>query len=1792
MVSTFRGSTVSVMCLFAGFNSQFSSSGKGFYETHPPHMHPVGIPPYHYPGPQAAHAPGPAPSHPPTRPNPLRLSKESSAPPPPSSSSSARPPQKSRDQAGRSHDTHVTPSLSADPFLPPMQSRQSRDEWCTFGEPLTISTETTAAEVSPPPPQAQVPPRNAVSVPPASVPPASVPSATRVSVPSAEVSVPSASAVSVSSVLLAEVPLSSTASKLPLKRHASLGAFSDDFITSHLSREASTHSLFTPPPAVPRPHPALSHASSSSRLGGRASGGGSEPRLSPLERHRRLVGRSVEVMGSATSEGDLKDFQYRRLIHSPNVGSSQDISPSAVRRRGGDLERLLQPSSPEPENTTEITGQAMMMMPATGRGQERWRKRAGLVHGSGGVAARRTLSASDGEGLRQREAEPAVSGASLERLGNLSSDIFQHIPILRNQSWMAGSGGVANAGLGERPHDDSHMTGSSPPSSGLEACLMSTEPSGTTQTTPRSPDLLTTPPDQKGVVTAHDRKHSVETGLSVGVAAPIKDDNLYLLPLENQRSTDQDPDRTTTLSPSPPPPDNLVFPQALDSQSNLLEVLDSAGGQGEISPEPQLAVEDLTPKEERSPQDRGGVVSDAPVDISTWMQSVARATNETASSPHETSEHGDDGAIAEGGGANVPRNYDIMSPIPEASQELTSSMSQPNNRHSGTHFPSPPAGPAPLPDLTSATAAARQHSVSPFRHAALDHAPSKTTPTPAEGGNTSRQGMATRSGSGLGVARNALQPRGISSNEGATATSVDHVTAGSSHDRHVTDHMTSSVNTSVSSRPTTNGPPREQSGRGHHASAPRGISTSPSHVGVAGPSQDGTRPLSPLATFSLQPSEARPPQDASHLHPRESGQQSQPQLKGSGQQAVQTHPQERGAGSQLRHHTPHSRQEVGSRVQHRISQDLEMMNLAISGMDSSHSGSSGGSGLSCSQPLYAQQAIQGRSEVSRSNGSTSRGNQRSDQTTPSSQPMSRPQHAPRPPSGQAVHTAGGVSGTVAPGNTFRPITPAILTGLQQQRPGSAPNTVGDSVATPLSLAVSHARPTSSSMTSQQPQGRDHRHFSHSTGHAHGNLVATARGMGGDGRQFSHSAGNQGRGQQSYQPPQVTADSYDYLPPYSPPVSQSSQPHPQPHPQHSSQPHPQQQRGGGALPRGGSYMDPPPSYDEIFGETLPPSGGQRSTSRREGAEPPRDPPTNSRHRQRRSRDQPRSQSSQSDHRNHHHHHQSSQSDKSRNLGPLSSLTNLFRRGRKHSRPDSDLHAVTNTTDGGVGTADDYTAQWVESYSHTPRPHSAAMSHAPSPSSIRSAANLTPSSPRFAGGGSHTPPLTDMPMRSPVPYRPPPPLTLPENVRQIDSRPLTPAQGRGVGVPLRTSQPNLNLSMSRLPTENGSRPSQGQRSSRDRDRPRPVSAYLPLESVTSINNNNGVARGNLVSLRQPGHAPTVPTPLLLAGHTPPRPHVVQQARNMSSSCSNIATTQLKRHKNPARSSLRQKGSGRGFLSLDQQGVNQVGGNEGASSLPGSSRDVLADDRVGATPIDRQPSRGGVSHAPSTASGAGPVNGETSSLVANGNANNTNASAVSSPRASAVSSPINLVTPTPPENQAASNASSRVNVSALSGSSALSQPMQQEGLEFTPNSALSRVRSSTNSESSASVSSRTAARLRAEARRESLTSAQTSSDEEGLTCHSHPRTRPKRQRSRGQLGQMQDHTPSSPPTLNADVTLVEGEEGELAQTLRPIEATPPVVGVVSAEVGEGEAEGVVVSEQVLESERTISPREIAGK
>lgn len=186
------------------------------------------------------------------------------------------------------------------------------------------------------------------------------------------------------------------------------------------------------------------------------------------------------------------------------------------------------------------------------------------------------------------------------------------------------------------------------------------------------------------------------------------------------------------------------------------------------------------------------------------------------------------------------------------------------------------------------------------------------------------------------------------------------------------------------------------------------------------------------------------------------------------------------------------------------------------------------------------------------------------------------------------------------------------------------------------------------------------------------------------------------------PPPAGPDSFDYLPPYSPPMAVEQQPNQV------------VQRTAAVVPNEQQvYRDPPPSYEEIFGQQ---NGGRQRQRQRH-------PSRHSRNRQEEDRAQRGGEA-------HPQSNRSSHRSGSRSSGHrrLPSLTSLFKRSRRHSSHDSHSSGHRNSRGqprdntnqvppsssnndniGTSGTSDrqntsplQRTASWVASYNQTPRP----------------------------------------------------------------------------------------------------------------------------------------------------------------------------------------------------------------------------------------------------------------------------------------------------------------------------------------------------------------------------------------------------------------------------------------------------------------------------------------------------------
>ena len=407
---------------------------------------------------------------------------------------------------------------------------------------------------------------------------------------------------------------------------------------------------------------------------------------------------------------------------------------------------------------------------------------------------------------------------------------------------------------------------------------------------------------------------------------------------------------------------------------------------------------------------------------------------------------------------------------------------------------------------------------------------------------------------------------------------------------------------------------------------------------------------------------------------------------------------------------------------HRISQDMEAFNLAISGMDSL-------------RQEYMSQAMQGESQ----------------QYASYSQQVMSPQSQPHPPHHRQ---------NIELSRTFRPITPSIP--VQSRSVSAAPTLQSASVGT-------------------EPAARQ---------------LTPDRQLSGTGVTADHHSGPL--------PPQVSADSYDYLPPYSPP--------------RESQLVQERQLSNPPL-----YPEPPPSYEEIFGRHRH-RHRQHGYSPRNGYGSQRSGGGGGGGGQSSSRQVARQSS---------------------NQRRLSSLTNLFRRTRRHSQDTSSSsrsRQQQQRSEQPSPDANEYTARWVASYSHTPRPtdhvdfrggdslsilstgSTALQSHAPSLTS-HTMSDTTPSHSRRDG-------------QPPVPYRHPPPFPSAENIPQLTERSVVPLNSRNVVQPQASTQTSVgststgtHTSYSRQPHRgyHGNRPGRVTRSESSHDHQRPFSTILSSDAV---------------------------------------------------------------------------------------------------------------------------------------------------------------------------------------------------------------------------------------------------------------------------------------------------------------------------------------------------------------------------
>ena len=1205
-----------------------------------------------------------------------------------------------------------------------------------------------------------------------------------------------------------------------------------------------------------------------------------------------------------------------------------------------------------------------------------------------------------------------------------------------------------------------------------------------------------------------------------------------------------------------------IFPQAFSVDSNPVQQDNGVRNSStsiHASQVPLLGAgeedEELTPKEDGSTSEQLLRQHDSQLEdnVLAWVHgrvATSEAAASSLSSPVFTAEDTtlDSGSLYSSSHLPQHRDYNMMSPIPEASQELTSSMSmsQPNtnvHRLSGSHMRSqsrirsvsPISEHADVSGLDDDTTPSHRHgSVSPFRHSAVtmcmrDQTSTQKSPsTTSEHGSTAQGSVlttlnrpqqqlvsvanidtkdqeqtrddilsfqhqsrsrsvtpliaASREGSVSSTRGGAVQADVQSEANASTTLEQLSGTSSGSREASVSSSTRAQVAIDVSNAvrtltsQTTTQPSSsshgihsarvtnysreplqsssESIGRGSQVrgSTPQSSSSAPAriqHSTDPGQRSDVARQVSPLTTT---------PQRIAHPQPHP-----QQQLQTGSVAAAQT----------SKRYSQQRVAELSTRSQQRINQDIEMMHLAISGMDTNQIRSIGHT-RSAVVPRF--QSVTQTAEMRGTNSAA--GSTTTNHMAPSHSILS-----------------------MDSSRTFRPITPAMM-DTNRSRPASAPG------------ITTNARPATSSPTfTPIPTST---HVATAQCYHHQQLPQQPPPSVPSIATVSQSVMTEATSSQNAapQPPHVSADSYDYLPPYSPPQN-GGRSHGQQLQQEAVQSSQQRPRSRQSS-EPPLYPEPPPSYDEIFGSQN--SSGRlrrrRGQRRQRGAETL--PGTNEGG-NRRSRSELRRSTSQ-------------------NEGPirpsssqrrLASLTNLFRRARRytHSGNSQNQRAVqsnTNTPSAADASqqmdANEYVASWVESYSRTPRPtealragntathsqvYSSNVSHA-----ARDVTNSRPHSSVYRGsarGGNN-----------PVPYRPPPPFPTTESADSaLNSYP--PAV-RGFS----QISTDYSLSLNRASSDVGQ-----SRISRNRSQPspRPTSVtqghqYATASLRPSMGNvmrrgmareqrrpasaivTSEVATTNSVDRVIPAHSGTDLARLDSDSH---RSSPQQQQRQMSRHLDNTAhiSTSCFDIVSPEPDNEQQRSQ--------HTHPNQV---ENVSSSPRLGTEAAATEQQANNDAIRTASR----QSQSLSLSQGHSQGDSSTLAANVNANNINTSA--SPRASNASSPITMVAVIGSNTSLGHNNSQPNAPSPDSNTTNLSQTVQDPPLAISPTS---WSNSETRASGTSSLSSRAAARQRAEMR---LSQHDVSSSDEESSQRSdrsqngvvrpHHRVRQRRRRSQGSMSQ----------------------------------------------------------------------------
>ena len=1550
----------------------------------------------------------------------------------------------------------------------------------------------------------------------------------------------------------------------PLKRYGSVGAFSDDFV---LDDEKNSHKWNVP-----------------SRLGQSGRVAGSIPHLPSVSSgsHERdsanALNRSAEILSpiSANKEGErdqLNEFRYRRLLHSPSAMSSQEISPS-FRRRGGDLEHLIEPSSPDTEgmgSTLDSGGKSETSSPQGHKLASSVEVRTTGVHGGENeqpvatiqsvlpatpyqtkpVVALKPNSTTGGEAssnTASSEAIPTSESASIMRPlshdqttsdsdhvgdGSEAQSVFSPEPPHDNQGgevsdrefWTGilavssdtGKSGGEEDGRGGASSSDRDQLQSS--ASNAPVTSGDGEPEILLSISPAPPELLNVFPQALD----SDNNLSGEMGLLSKLDNPASGTqatSASTLLLSSSASAPQPPSSASAPQPpssasAPHPPSSASDPQPPSSASDPLTPSSVS------DPLPPSSVSDpLPPSSASDPLTPSSAATDPPTITATFVpvqSSIVSVSDEAATG----------------------MNYGPMSPILEASQELSGSMSQLSNLSK--------TSPSHKDDQANSSFGLVPHAPVSSANALLQESHESSTQT---------------------------QPAGIQSvivsNQTEPSTSPRHVAA---------PQMSQLSDLSRFSRSPSPVLPLINKNIGLHAS-PRRQQNSP----VMTP----TRSLSPLATSSMTATPYQVTQGEATAVVNEQAAVEHPEAMAasSTQEQGRTHPNDENeqpspsrrdsTGSKMRY--SHQRQD-SARSQNRIKQELDAMNTAISGMDSQVSqamftqGSSSGTGntlgLTGSQrgvatgPRHSQMHSQdpGRQQdLSRLRHSHS---QASHHTAAADQSArhNRGSGSATPKSSFASSARGhamssGRAPAIPSHNNFRPITPAMAAG---SRPYSAPG-VGEDGGRGLDHRSSTPHPRTGTPMNRGEVPQEGRHHQ-----PHPQQQSSAQGRSRHPRGTRPAIPNVNGHQiesTHIQPPQVAPDSYDYLPPYSPPHSSSR------NKPNLRQTAPQDSTATPTAGEGGSYPEPPPSYDEIFGElealsSLPPRN-QRDQNRHGRAS------RNGNSRQRRRRDRLHPSSSDS--------HPSSQT-RSSALGRLSSITSIFR--RSHSRP---TQSEIEHPDIGI---EDYTAEWVASYSHTPRPYSSQQAtptserrrdgtHATSHNQDQHADHSQPMDGHTYHGGSGG--------TTSVPYVHPPPF--PSEQSQ---------QHRLAGNPMLAGQGNINRSLSGLPvTGIHTSPSGAQlRNTSGRDRSRPSSAYFLSDTrVFHLPSSPGPStpRAQPSSAGPVSQMPTPPQHARLITNTGGNPTI-------SASCTNIASDERPRPVEAA--NLRRQGSERISRQRRMAYLERI--NQGESTNHGSSSQ-RSPRRVGRRTANGQAGRDrplGTSNGSSlrpdsatrngqcmrSASDVSPINHRriqqdvpsnfpeavpeisvqkvTPHVAPSSDAESLQRAAASLQRAAASVVPVAITNQPAPDTtevpREQSRPSSSVNVSLISISSlqgsneeptAMADRVENLRENAPPMSSAQSVSSPASDRNVLSHSSRSAARLRAEARRQSSLIATSSSEEDLLnelsqntgSSSSHGRQRRRRSQGSGNFtGGSQRSQESNPVVCHFEVNEEEREETE---------------------------------------------------